>query len=367
MIIELHDDIGEVFDEIIYSTDGFSTGINKVIRLMYEEKHVVVASVSLLEKIRDFAFIDPVNERLVDYLLNHYVDTYSSLPEVKRKLCVVPNEKYFIEDGNYYITLDKADELKQAKLSTENPKDYQFYCNIFYYFNDNKKYTISLENHSYSGGCATQNLESMDVAQNLVFAISDSDKDYFSDKYGGTALAVMKTIGEHEGPSFMDYYVLGVREKENLIPIDCYRLFQKTTNKLFFDSVYVYKDNEEFMRFVDLKGLKHDKLLCEDSNWHALYDDFIETCKNKNVFIEQKTGREKNCIKGITKDLADKMSSIFFVQSGKRSPYENRIIKDAEFDVKSHIPSYIMNEYNEVCSWLFAFGCAPFNLHNSFV
>ena len=137
MVIELHDDIAKILDNISDSNDINSLAINKLFELMYERKHVVKASINLLNSIKSFKFLNPYNHSLISYLLEHRSTVYSSLPPLNKKIIVVPSETYFSKsDSEYYITLDNSYNITQAKLSAENPKDYNFYVNIFHIYYD---------------------------------------------------------------------------------------------------------------------------------------------------------------------------------------------------------------------------------------
>ena len=369
MIIELHDDISQILDNITDPNDDNSLGINKLFELMYEYKHIIYASRQLLDRIKKFQFINPANKSLIVYLLNHYIDIYSSMPKVNKTLIVVPSKSYFsARDSQYYITLDNSHNLTQAKFSAENPKDYNFYINIFNFFNTNSFYTINLENCSFAGSTAKEFLEVLDRDYNIVLAISDSDKNYKTDDLGDTAKIVKRFVDRHSGTSIMDYYILGVREKENLIPIDCYNLFSTKDNKTFLECINKCCSKIEFMKFVDIKdGYKLKHISAEDGYWHSLYDGFIHICKQNGICNMDVTEDDKNCINGIGKNLADKICNIFFCKTYKKSPTETKIIESAKFDVMEHIPSYIMDEYQVICSVLFDYGCAQRKKHNSFI
>ncbi len=369
MIIELHDDVSVILDKITDPNDSNSLAINKLFELMYEHKHIVKASRKLLEQIKNFKFLNPYNYSLITDILAHYVDIYSSLPSLSKKIIVVPSKKYFSKSKSvYYITLNEASNFTQAKLSAENPRDYSFYVNIFHFMNNNPEYTISLENSSFSGSTAKDFLEAMDTTNNIVLAISDSDKNHKDDELGDTAKIVKRYVDRHKGPAIMDYYILNMREKENLIPIDCYILFATQDNRTFLECIKKHCTNDEFMQFVDIKdGYKIKHISTENPKWHVLYDDFIETCKQNGIFKTNVTENEKTCINGIGGNLADKMCDIFFCNAYKKTKQEKQIIGNAKFDLKEHIPSYIMNEYQFIYSVLFTFGCAQKYSHNSFL
>lgn len=369
MVIDLHDKIPELLDTITESTDENAMGINKIFQLMLENKHVVRASRETLEKLLKFKHLNSSNKALITYILGHYVNTYSSIPPVSKRLLVAPSKAHYTNnDSVYCILLKDAYQLSCSILSTENPTDYNFYVNIFHYFNKNNEYTINLENHAFGGSTAKDFLQAMDKDNNIVLAISDSDKSYENDNYGGTAKKVIEYIDSHAGTALMDYYIIHLREKENLIPFDCYWLFRKSNNKLFLECLENFKSNEELMRYVDLKeGYKLKHVNTSDQNWHSLYDDFIDICKQKGAYNINATIDKDICINGIGHQSADELNNIFFCKSYTKTIQQNKKIENAKFDIKEHIPPYIMDEYNILYSLLFTFGCAYKKRHISFL
>ncbi len=369
MIIALHEKIPELLDTITLSTDENSLAINKLFELMLENKHVVCASRDTLSKICNFKYLNASNKDLITYLLDHYVNTYSSLPKVSKKLLIVPSPGYLINDDNTYcILLKDTNNFSCAKLSTENPTDYDFYVNVFNYINENNEYTIHFENHAFGGSSAKDFLQAMDKENNIVLAISDSDKSYEKDAYGDTANKVVEFINSHPGSSIMEYYIVHMREKENLIPIDCYCLLGKSTHKLLFDCIKKFESNQEFMRYIDLKdGYRLKHINTTNKEWHNLYDAFIAECKLNGAYNKHATQDNDVCISGIGGNLADELSQIFFSKSCTKTRRQKEKIEEAKFDIKEHIPPYIMDEYKVLYSLLFTFGCAYKERHISFV
>lgn len=369
MVIDLHEKIPELLNTVTEATEENAMGINKLFLLMLENKHVIRASRDTFKKIRDFKFLNKANKDLITFILNHYVNTYSSLPPISKTILIVPSKDYDTKNDNEYcIVLKDAYNLDCAILSTENPTDYSFYMNVFDYLNNNNEYTIRLDNHAFGGGSAKDFLSAMDKENNIVLAISDSDKSYENDSYGDTANKVIEFIDSHTGTSIMDYYIIQMREKENLMPIDCYCLFGKAFHKLLFDCINKFASNSEFMRYIDLKdGYRLKNINTSDTEWHRLYDDFIDECRHSGIYNMDASKDNDVCICGIGRQLADELNSIFFCKSYVKTFQQNKKIEAAKFDIKEHIPSYIMDEYNIIYSLLFTFGCAYKKRHISFV
>lgn len=369
MIIELSDEIEGIIENIEEPNDIMALGLNKLFELMSEHKHVIYAKRSLLEKIKNFQFINPSNKKLIDYLLNHYVDIYSSMPNVIKKVKVVLDDSTVKDLSKYhYIRLDKACYLNQAKLAAENPNDGNFYINIFMFLNTNKEYTINFENSSFAGGTAESFINEMDKCANIILAISDSDKDYENCDYGATAKHVIESVNNAKD-AIMNYYILNFREKENLFPIDGYILFASSKDKTFLKCIKKYCDNIEFMKYVNIKdGIKKKQIEDKNEYWHILYDGFIKICRENNIFEgKNSVSNRKCCIKGIGGKYANRVCNIFLNPKYKRTEDEQKIIEEAGFDIKEHIPKFIIDEWENIFDYLFSYGCALKDIHNSFL
>lgn len=370
MIIELHDDIETILLNITNPLDKNAQGINKIFQLMLENKHIVIASRNLLRNIISYNYINPANKSIIAQILNHYVDIYSSLPKISKRLKVVPNSKYFVlEDENEYIPLEECYTLSEAILSTENPCDFNFYCNLFHFMNMNNAISINFSNCSFGGGSAEQFLKTLIIDNNILLAICDSDKDFESCDFGSTAVAVTRFFARNRNaPAFMEHYILPVREKENLLPIECYELFSDNSKKQLIAAIKNFADNEEFMKFIDIKsGFKLKKINCECSEWHNLYDPYIDLCKSNKAFNETATEDDDYCIKGIGSKLADRLADCFFNEENKENSANKKIIADANFDINNHIPKYIMSIYTELFDLMITYGCVLQKAHNSFL
>ncbi len=370
MIIELHDDIDSLLCQTADPLSNTAQGINKIFQLMLEEKHIVFASRKLLSTINSYNFTNPANKSIITQILIHYVEFYSSLPNINKKLVVVPSETYFsATDNNEYITLDKCVNLSQAILSTENPRDYIFYCNLFKFMNTNNLTTINFANNSFAGGSAKDILKSMANNNNILLAICDSDKDYETSKLGSTACSVYKFFKKHkDADAYMDYYILPVREKENLLPLECYEPFLNDSQKPLINTIKSFSGNHEFMKFVDLKdGYKLKTINTSSSKWHSIYDCYIEECKKNNIFNEKAKNNDDYCINGIGGKLADDLSDYYFNGDQNNSLNKGKKKSIANFDIKQHIPEYIMDIYTELFNLMLTYGCVSKEVHNSFL
>ena len=122
------------------------------------------------------------------------------------------------------------------------------------------------------------------------------------------------------------------------------------------------------MKYIDIKsGFKVKRVTSSDAKWHKLYDGFIEMCKQSGIYNENPSDADKYCVCGIGDGLADKICEIFFSKTYNKTEEEKNIISAAGFDIKEHVPEYIINEFNSLYELMYTFGCAPQRVHNSFV
>ena len=107
MVIDLHEKIPELLNAVTEATEENAMSINKLFLLMLENKHVIRASRDTLKKIRDFKFLNKANKDLITFILNHYVNTYSSLPPISKTILIVPSKDYNTKNDNEYCIVLK--------------------------------------------------------------------------------------------------------------------------------------------------------------------------------------------------------------------------------------------------------------------
>lgn len=362
MVFELSDEIEQIIDDIEEPDAPESRAINKLFELMKENKHIVYAKRNLLIKLKDFKYINFDNKKYIDQILQQYIDIYSSIRNIKKRMLVVPNN--LSESNDWIIELKKCSKLTRAKLSADNPDDAEFYISVFSYMNTNKLYTVNFENSSFCGSNAERYLNAMDEELNIILAISDSDKEYENCDLGNTAKKVINAVNNAKN-AIMEYYIIGVREIENLIPIDFYSLISNSNVDLLLDCIKNFSQNEEFMKYVNIKdGVSNYCLDNADEKWHKLYDDFIQMCKENGIYNRKEDGyRSKICVKGIGSNQINRIRVKLF----KKDNQLNFEILGTNYDRKDCMPQYIINEWSNIYNYLLNYGCALKPAHNSFL
>lgn len=369
MLIELCDDLLNIVENIKDVNDLDAYNIDHIIDLMLSKKHIVYASRNLFQKICDCEFISQRNRQIISYILNHYVDLYSSLSDqINLNIVITASNVINYDSGHYYIPLSESNKIHTAVLSTETPTDFHFYETIFIflkstYFKESKL-LFRFDNRPFGGGAAEQYLENIYKSNLVIFIISDSDKKYFNDKMGDTAKAVTKFTKYH-CLSPIGCYVLNVGEKENLVPIDFY-LAYNLSNQNLLKCINSFNNNIEFMSYVDIKGgIKTKQVDKHNEEWDNLYKPFIDECGKLGL---TSVSNDK-FISGIGNKAADAAIDAVLNKNSTQAlnSTQKKQIDELKKDVFSHIPSYIMDEWKSLYLKTINFGCYIEIGHVSFI
>ncbi|MBR3836718.1 MAG: hypothetical protein IKJ74_01115 [Clostridia bacterium] len=360
MWIELRDDLIDAFDTNTKSTDRIARSINALFTSMYDQYHIVYANQDLLEKLRSMPFVHQDNQVLITWILNKYISVYECHDAVKKKIIVVPDGVQETNTNNiYYIAISELQKIRQSMLLTENKTDYDLFNLIFSFLKPfGKNYVISLENNPFYGGNVSASVQIVESSSRFALCIVDSDKDYETSCQGNTCNSAVRSIDRaKEHNCVIDLHILGVREKENLIPL----IFYSTTSsekEVFYNCVRKFEENVGFMKFVDYKGIKQKKINSANTEWSSLYMPFVEECKKSGIFLEQEDEKEL-CVKGINDHQLEMATQAYFedsyVQLTKKQKDDVLMIKT---DIKLHIPRYIMEEWNSISAEMFDYGCS---------
>lgn len=360
MWIELDDAIIDLFDLNTKATDKEARALNALFQSMYNNYHIVYGSRELLKEISHLPFIYEDNKMLITWILNHYISVYECRSIITKKIHIVPLEAIKPNNENeFYAIISDFEKIKSSQLLSENKTDYDLYYNIFNFlkmFGNN--YCLYLENNTFNGGNVAAAVQIVENEKRFAICVVDSDKDYIKDSFGTTRTSANKEVqkAKRKG-AVLDLYTLGMREKENLIPMDFYETIT-LDKKEFIMCVNKFATNIEFMKYIDLKGIKKKKIINADEQWRALYSDFIEECKRLNIYDDCSTENEY-CIKGFGDKLIQITNEVFFENSYNRINDEQKEqVLTIKSDINSHIPSYIMEEWKSICKEMFNYGCS---------
>lgn len=373
MLIELDDRIGNVLEKISNVNDTEAFILDKLFELMYEGKQIIYASRYLFKNLLSCKYLNVRSKQLIDYILNHYNEIYNACYfKVKYKTIIYPKscniEK---KDDCFYLPLENASDISTSILSTENPTDFDFYINISKFIENsenNPVITFSLNNCAYGGGSAEQFLKSMHKPGVILFAIADSDKKFNDDQLGNTAKIVKNYIDTN--CDTMVYHILNFIEKENLVPLDFYIAIAQNDKQELLKCIRGFYKNDEFMRYYDIKeGVKLKRLKENNNKWNNLYLPFLDECKKAGIYNMNATSDEDKVVSGIGNKLANiTIDSILNPKSTQKiSKAQKNNINILKSDIFSHIPDYIMNEWETIYKYIFDFGCVLKQHHNSFV
>ena len=260
------------------------------------------------------AFLKFVNQKWKDryppMVRLYLVDIIRRYPTVMGEVDGILPLILIVKEGNCECSLNgycrcQIDELPDvlfSKLYCENISDAEYYILLFDKLHRNK-HCLFFDPDSYDGS-NINNLESANNLKRIFFAIADSDKKYSNDIDGSTAEAVKAEFSRTDN-IFSTFYILKVREKENLVPVSILKdsnYFDSNKKKLLG---IIANSPDEIKHYFDLKdGVTkelEDRILI-DEDLKRVNLDVINEAKVQGIYIEDDECR----IKGITSDGIDK-------------------------------------------------------------
>lgn len=172
-------------------------------------------------------------------LISNEVSSVEKVNLGSKKIFKVPVD-YFCEN----------ERLLPTNLVAEDLSDCEFYEAMIKKYAKGKGYRYKLNFKYVNGGGLNTHLNyenSIVQGKAPCLAIVDSDKEDEDDSYGDTAMNVMEKYNTLKKYHVTGYYILNVREKENLIPPHLYS---------------IVSDDEDLKRDMDIldKISKHSKL-----------------------------------------------------------------------------------------------------------
>lgn len=111
-------------------------------------------------------------------------------------------------------------------------------------------------------------------------------------------------------------------------------------------------EDEEFLRFVKIKGGYKLKRLTANNNFLLTkYNDFFQLCKKNGLYISVQNG-DDYCIKGINSNLLSQTINTEFARKNYK-----QLQNTGKIDNFFGKQQYIIDEWKEIASILFDFGC----------
>ncbi len=354
MIIEIDNSIVEYLEKNknkINYTNKVVVAINSIIKSFAIKKHIMFANIEILEFLSENQLIEKFNKNVVLWLIQRYSSVGMFVNSVDKRVVAykskLRSDIYYLND-RYYVPIEKFISINCTQLLTENDKDAEFFVDIATEVNNKVfKFTnisIEYDGRSYSGG----NIETVasEVVRkfNISLCIADSDKDYKDDDKGSTLIKAIEVVKKYEKNNVISLLPLKVREKENLLPPILYIRILNHSKK-FLDLLNKKLENEELLRFIDIKdGFKAKKFNSVNEKWHKLYDDFLIECDAQGILncsLNELLTKDEDYIflNGISDKATNKVDTYLF-----REGVNNRLKQMKEID---SIPSEALKAEEE--------------------
>ena len=381
MWIELPNRTIEILNRIDNPMDTNITAINSLFDSMRRCQNIIFAEDQVLKFLEDHPLLSPTTRFFINWIRQKYIYIYEGYSSVQHKVIIdfeIPSVRR--EENNFLVPLSYFEEIGALKLLSENENDGDMFLNIFRHIAKKKKlspyYFIRFENDAFHGGNAPTKIKQAAKDQQLILCIVDSDRDYPGGERGSTFKGARKAFNKVKYTHIIDFYELGVRERENLFPPYFYNLIISDSHKLF-DILESYIDNESLIKYVDIKdGIKYKKIAKfggENGNkkWDDFYRDFLEKCESESILLKPEDNTpckdDFKCIKGIGPNLCDLLIDILieldedkFEQNFSKSEISRSkkdVIIDIRKDITAHIPTYLLNEWTNLYKLIFSWGC----------
>lgn len=286
MIIKIDDDFAK--ESII---NGLSEDellqISRLYQLMAEKKLFVRVDdrdflVLLLEK-----YIEYFSKFAINVMKNVLSNFYSTMSTVKQLDClftVTKNSLKYCDDNCDSCSIplkDLPDELCPY-FYAENDEDSRFYFTIFK--ETGPKYPVYIRCRGFGGGSGKGVIKSLIKDKTIFFAVIDSDKEYRNGATGSTAKSIKPLFKKDR--LFWKHYILNVREKENLLPIDSI-LIESNVLPLVLECILNNKVDEIVEHFDIKSGIDEESYFRKSSvqGWCRVHHPIIDYLENTKRVI----------------------------------------------------------------------------------
>ena len=304
-------DIDESFELYLKNNELSKNELAKLIDLLMSFQRGFVflrASPDFYNDLAD-CYHKEIGEFLYRFIKAFIVESYTIINDYKDiKPLYILCDKQFIKNDNYFgkkVTLLELPDSYIPLFMCENVLDNNFYLEI-YKIISNHKFIRSSNQHT--GGCSMTSLIDNLDKNAVIFSVFDSDQKYPGGPLGDTCKCARrvfkKTTNKH---SYM--YVLGVHEKENLLPVNYYISKEASKNRLI-SILSASSDNAK--NHFDIKdGVKKKKLTQNAAieNWKKIYLPVIEEMKNSG-FYDDSGDDESFLFKGIGSNFLSNKKNI---------------------------------------------------------
>lgn len=384
MLIQIDDSVADYFRNNNVVASAHELIVLKSLIMSYRNGfHIICASADTLDYFASMKLLGTTELDVIEKLISKRATSKAYLKEISRRL-IVYKDKCIVDAGdNFTIDLSSLPiQIEKSVLMSENLDDCEFYSSLAKKIN--KGYSRSFDINLFFDSCGGSQGET--TAKNLVerehrftVFIMDSDKHSSSDSRGESARKVFSFFDSHKTQSIIDYYELGVREKENLVPPSFYLKNPKYKKTGWLEYLADKEQSEEASEFLKYADLKDDATHSLEVPNAQIYIDGIN---NSNIDHDRQTiGVGGSAVKDFTyfylQNNIIPYSEMKIENLRTRFKGNNPIIidkKQAHFqqlltfsqNINACLPSYLKTEWENITEVVSVFGCCvPDNIRRN--
>jgi hypothetical protein len=325
MLLVLHDSLAKALDQ-----NTVLEALEMIALARREGKHLVFAKRDVLKSLLNCAELSKRTRQVYLKLYAQLAEMQVYLQTLSRRVEVIALDtglssrlekhcKVISVPARYF---SNSSLIQKTILLTENLDDatlYQTITQIYLKWKKLKKIAILFE--AYAGGGSTtkkayQRIQ--DQAERFCLCLLDSDKKSPNSPLGNTAKEVKKI--ENPNQPLCEYLILGVREIENLIPIQLYSLVSSgDVNRMPCVDLLEQLEKTslaEARKYLDIKnGLKLNEILeaSKNSPFSKDWMNWLKNVSSLDIAIKKNCLKHEACMKGencdciITTGFGDKI------------------------------------------------------------
>lgn len=278
----------KIDDEFINSSlsNGLSDDelicLSKLYQLMAEKKLFIRADDSAFLSLLLNDYRDSFSKYAIGAMTNVLSNFYSIMSSVKQLdyLFTVTKSSLIYCNDNWSecsIPLKELPDELCPFFYAENDEDAKFYYRVFKEIGP--KCPIYIRCRGFGGGSGKSVIKSLIDDKTIFFVAIDSDKEFYGGATGSTLKSIKPLFKKHR--LFWEYYVLNVREKENLLPISSMN-FGNNSMPLVLECI-LNNNLDEIVEHFDIKsGVEEDSFSRKSltSGWCRVHHPIINYLEN---------------------------------------------------------------------------------------
>ncbi|MDQ0204966.1 hypothetical protein [Pectinatus haikarae] len=304
MLFELDDSIKTFFETNanLKPTSPEIKSINHLFETVSNSEHLLTADLDTLIFFQTYKLMNQLTKQVAFYLSEKWYQNYDDQIHTKFLVTMSSEKIQIVDDHIFKVPLNYLGNISKSRLYAENADDANFYinfCNKLHTFCKNYNgLHFNIEPLGTGGSTTATTIKNESTKKVLALFIIDSDKKSLNENNGGTANQALKEYKSLNKEFVANIYVLNVREKENLLTPEQYKLChwdsKKIIDTLDFFSEYnkICLDKWFYMDIadgIDLKNVKNDK-----SFYNALNSYLTKNKRTELLAMLKEDNIEKN-------------------------------------------------------------------------